>query len=569
MIRNSLIGLTLAVLATAAVAQTPSQSPNGRFTTVFPGSKKPSVPSVAVRVQTQPVVQVEPISQQDIDAPPPPPPALEPVVAPAPVGPQPDIVIATTAGRMGGEKLWDGSHVFRAVPFARPPVGDLRWRAPQDPLPWQGVRYRKESASACLQVDLGWQSEMAKASSEDCLYLEVRSPDTHGKLPVIVFIHGGANRAGGAAGTVMAGFAPKGVVIVSIPYRLGAFGFLSHPALTKEQGGASGNYALMDQIKALEWVRDNIAAFGGDAGNVTIVGHSAGAQDVGLLLTSPLAKGLFHKAISESGPPQFGLPPRTLAQNEAIGVELAGKISMSPPDSAQALADLRRQPAISIQELTDTIPPPVEDASFIWLQAIVDGKVLPRAPQDVFRAGEAARVPLIIGVSAQELGLHGGEANIYKAVYAAFGAGRFKAMSFYRIDKGKPPKADPLLGDTAMQISTDIMMRCPADWTAGQMTRAGNAAYLYHLGVDKDAKIHHGSELNFVMNPRPKGQADDRWPPLLDYWVQFAKTGDPNAPGLPRWPVYGDDKSYIDFTTKGPYARTELRGPVCSLLDRP
>ncbi|WP_157138750.1 carboxylesterase/lipase family protein [Asticcacaulis biprosthecium] len=574
MIRNSLIGLTVAVLATTAAAQTPPpKSPNGRFNLVIPpGRPKVAPPTVmtAPPVQVQSVqlapVQVppahgEPIAQQTVEAPPPAP--------PAPAGARPDIVVATTAGQLGGEALWDGSHVFRAVPFARPPVGDLRWRAPQDPTPWQGVRYATESAAACLQVDLGWQSAMSRSSSEDCLYLEVRTPDTARKLPVMVFIHGGANRAGGATGTVMAGFAPKGVVIVSIPYRLGALGFLSHPALTQEQGGASGNYALMDQVKALEWVRDNIAAFGGDPGNVTIFGHSAGAQDVGLLLTSPLAKGLFHKAISQSGPPQFGLPARTLAQNEAIGVELASEISMSPPDSAQALADLRRQPAISIQELTDKIPPPVEDASFIWLQAIVDGKALPRAPQDVFRAGEAARVPLIIGVSAQELGLHGGEANIYKAVFNAFGLGRFRAMSFYRIDKGKPPKADPLLGDTAMQISTDIMMRCPADWTAAQMTQAGNEAYLYHLGVDKDGKIHHGSELNFVMNPRPDGQGDAVWPPLLDHWVAFATTGNPNGPGLPQWPAYGGDKAYIDFTTSGPYARTQLRGPVCALRDTP
>ncbi|ESQ75540.1 carboxylesterase/lipase family protein [Asticcacaulis sp. AC402] len=565
MIRTSLIGVAMAALATAVTAQTPTQAPNGRYRVVMPGVQARLKPPV-VKPVVQPAAQ--PIAQQSLDALPPPPPAPE-RLPPPPVEPRPDIVVTTATGLLGGEKLWEDSHVFRAVPFARPPVGDLRWRAPQDPLSWQGVRYTKDSAPACLQVDLGWQSAMSQSSDEDCLYLEVRTPDTKAKLPVMVFIHGGANRAGGAAGTVMAGFASKGVVIVSIPYRLGALGFLSHPALTQEQGGASGNYALMDQVKALEWVRDNIAGFGGDPGNVTIFGHSAGAQDVGLLLTSPLAKGLFQKAISQSGPPQFGLPARSLAQNEAIGVELARRYSMNAPESAAALADLRRQPAMALQIQADQIPPPVEDASFIWLQAIVDGKVLPRAPEDVFRSGEAARVPLIIGVSARELGLHGGPDNIYKAVFKAFGEGRFKAMSFYRIDKGKPPKADPLLGDTAMQISTDIMMRCPADWTAAQMTRAGNSAFLYHLGVDKDGKVHHGSELDFVMNPRPDGQGDETWPPLLDYWVNFAKTGDPNAPGLPRWPVYGDDRSYIDFTTKGPYARTELRGPVCSLLDRP
>ncbi|MBW8881456.1 MAG: carboxylesterase family protein, partial [Asticcacaulis sp.] len=446
-----------------------------------------------------------------------------------------------------------------------------RWRAPEAPRPWQGARYVKDSAPACLQNAYGWQDAMAAASSEDCLYLEVRTPDPRAALPVMVFIHGGANRAGGGTGTIDAGFAPKGVVIVSIQYRLGVFGFLSHPALTEEQGGASGNYALMDQAQALKWVRHNIAAFGGDPDNVTLFGHSAGAQDVGLLLASPLAKGLFHKAISESGPPQFGLPPRTLQQNEALGVDLAKLYSMNAvPDSAEALADLRRAPAVTLQQAADKLPVPIEDASFIWLQAVVDGKVLPRAPEDVFRAGEAARVPLIIGVSAQELGLYGGKDAVYPAVFKAFGADRFKAMRFYRIDTGNKVKADPILGDIAMQVSTDIMMRCPADWTAAHMAAAGNHVWLYQLSVNHGGgPVHHGSELNFVMNPRPEGQGDATWPPLLDYWVRFAENGDPNEPGLPDWPAYGAVRAYIDFTPKGPYARTELRGAVCALRDTP
>lgn len=566
--------LALMVLPVAA-QETPAQGPNGRYHAVVPGVTSRPMPPI---VTTPP--QAEPIAQQSLDAPPPPfaeasggsPPET---TTPESVGPKPDIVVQTASGALGGEKLWDGSYAFRAVPFGRPPVGDLRWRAPESPRPWQGVRYVKDSAPACLQVSYGWQKEMADASSEDCLYLEVRTPDlglrSGTRLPVMVFIHGGANRAGGGAGTIMAGFAPKGVVIVSLQYRLGVFGFLSHPALTHEQGGASGNYALMDQIKALEWVRDNIAGFGGDPDNVTIFGHSAGAQDVGLLLASPLAKGLFHKAISESGPPQFGLPPRSLAQNEAMGVELARRYSMNAaPDSAEALADLRRTPAVTLQAAADKLPVPIDDDSFIWLQAVVDGKVLPRAPQDVFRAGEAAHVPLIIGVSAQELGLHGGKDAIYPTIFKAFGSNRFKAMRFYRIDTGNKVKADPLLGDTAMQLSTDIMMRCPADWTAAYMTAAGNNAWLYHLGVNYgQGTVHHGSELQFVMNPRPDGEGDATWPPLLDYWVRFAKTGNPNGPGLPDWPRYGNDNAYIDFTTRGPYARTALRGPLCALRDTP
>ncbi|MGZ3305895.1 MAG: carboxylesterase family protein, partial [Asticcacaulis sp.] len=165
--------------------------------------------------------------------------------------------VTVTGGAIAGDRLPDGTFAFKAIPFAAPPVGDLRWAPPADPVPWTGVRAAHDSAPACMQANYGWNADLAKTSAEDCLYLEVRTPtlDPHARLPVLVFIHGGANRAGGATGTIMSGFPSKGVIIVSIAYRLGVFGFLSHPAQTAEQNGASGNYALMDQVKALQWVR--------------------------------------------------------------------------------------------------------------------------------------------------------------------------------------------------------------------------------------------------------------------------------------------------------------------------
>jgi para-nitrobenzyl esterase len=197
-------------------------------------------------------------------------------------------VVTVTGGAIRGEARGAGA-VFRGVPFAAPPVGDRRWKPPAPVAPWTGVRDATVSGAPCLQRSYGWNAKDAADSREDCLYLDVRTPTLKPAkpLPVMVWIHGGANRAGSARGTVESSLVEQGVVLVSIQYRLGAFGFLSHPGLTAEGGGASGNYALMDQIAALRWVRDNIARFGGDPGNVTLFGHSAGGQDVGLLMLAP------------------------------------------------------------------------------------------------------------------------------------------------------------------------------------------------------------------------------------------------------------------------------------------
>lgn len=476
--------------------------------------------------------------------------------------------VAVTGGSVAGEKLPDGTFAFRGVPFARPPVGDLRWAPPQAPIPWIDVRPARTSAPACTQVSYGWNADLARTSSEDCLYLELRTPtlDAAAHRPVIVFIHGGANRAGGAPGTIMSGFPSRGVIIVSIQYRLGVFGFLSHPALTAEGHGASGNYALMDQIKALQWVRDNIAAFGGDPANVTIVGHSAGAQDVGLLLASPQARGLFARAIEESGPPQFGLPSRSLKQNEAMGVDLAKAYSAHAPGSAAALADLRAADAADLQAAADKLPVPISDASFIWLQAVVDGRILPKAPKQVFAEGLQTKVPLIIGTSAQELDLSGGQTALYPTLAKAFGGHKLRVLAFYGLDVNPNPRPDPVLGTVTMQVSTDLMMRCPSQWTAARMPQA----WMYQLDVDASGgAVHHGSELTFVFNPRPVDKTPSQWPPLLDYWANFATTGNPNGAGPQGWPAYGGAGNFIEFTHDGAVIQQGVRQPVCENRDQP
>ena len=555
MIRYSIAAsLALMCLCSSAGAQTA-----GRFHSTFPGHRASAPQAKSWREADYPTAAPE--------VPPPPPPPSEDT------GPKADATVSVTGGLIGGQRLDDDTYVFKAVPFARPPVGPLRWTPPQPPQPWQGVHTAIDSAPACLQVSYGWNEALAKASSEDCLYLEVRSPvlDPQAKMPVMVFIHGGANRAGGATGTVMSDLVERNVVLVSIQYRLGVFGFLSHPALTAESPDhASGNYALMDQIAALQWVRDNIARFGGDPANVTIFGHSAGAQDVGLLMASPLARGLFAKAIEESGPPQFGLPPRTLAENEAMGTDLARQYSDAAPGSAEALAALRRAPAVSLQTAADKLKPPVDDASFVWLQAVVDGHVLPRAPYDVFHDRQQAPVPLLIGVSAQELGLYGGRDAVYATVQKQFGPRFMRALGFYGLDVKTKVKDDPVLGDVSMQLSTDLMMRCPSDWTAWHVNASGQPAWLYQLDVDSTGgTVHHGSELAFVLGDRPRGKTTEQWPPLIDYWAQFAWTGQPNGRGMPSWPVYGQEGNYMEFTHGGPVAKQGLRWGICQLRDTP
>jgi para-nitrobenzyl esterase len=562
--------LAAALIATAhmtplpVVAQEPVRGPDGRYRMVLPG-KMASKPVQPVAAPVAPVAQ--PDMQPYVS------PAMPQIDAPLPAGAKPDVIVPVTGGQIGGEAWSDGTFAFKAVPFARPPVGDLRWTPPQDAPAWTGVRFSKTSAPGCLQADYGWQTKISKASSEDCLYLEIRTPslNRNAKKPVMVFFHGGANRAGAGEGTISSGLGKRDVVIVTLQYRLGVFGFLSHPALTAEQGGASGNYALMDQIKALQWVKANIASFGGDPDNVTIFGHSAGGQDVGLMLASPLARGLFRKAIEESGTPQFGFAPRTLAQNEALGLKLAEQFSREPADSAKALADLRKAPAMALQQAGDKLTPPMEDAGFIWDQATVDGYVLPKSPEAIFKAGEGAKVPLIIGVSARELRLADVSASLYGAIATRFGDNRGKALRFYGLDVDKTPKPDKVLGDVAMQLSTDLMLRCPADWMARQVTASGQEAWLYQLDIDADPKadVHHGSELSFVFNDRPDGIKEDRWPRLMDYWVQFAKTGDPNRKGLDDWPHYGGKGRYIEFTRKGSQTEDGMRSDICALLDRP
>jgi len=235
-------------------------------------------------------------------------------------------------------------------------------------------------------------------------------------------------------------------------------------------------------------------------------------------------------------------------------------------ESVGALADLRAVPAAELQAAADRLPLPISDPGFIWLQAVVDGRILPKSPKAIFLAGQQNKVPLIIGTSAQELDLSGGQAMVYPTLAKAFGGDKFRILSFYHLDLDPNPKPDPVLGTVAMQISTDLMMRCPSQWTAAHMPQA----WMYQLDVDTTGgPAHHGSELTFVFNARPAGKTLWQWPPLLDYWANFATTGNPNGAGPQAWPAYGDAGNVIAFTSNGAVVQQGVRKPVCDHRDQP
>jgi para-nitrobenzyl esterase len=479
--------------------------------------------------------------------------------------------VAVTGGTIAGVPQPDGGTIFRGIPFATPPTGPLRWQPPQPVAPWQGVRMADKPAPGCLQNPLGWNDKIAASSAEDCLYLDINTPDmTPDKsLPVLVVIHGGANRAGSAADYVESSLTHHGLVLVALQYRLDALGFLSLPALTAESPAhASGNYGLMDQIAALRWVRENIARFGGDPNNITIAGQSAGAQDVSLLMLSPAARGLFHKAIAQSGTAGFGVPPRTRMENEALGEDLLDLAGL--PGGATGLAALRALPADRLMHAAAKLSPKaIEDASFIWLQAVVDGAIIKAAPLTSLTEGRQAPVPLMLGANAQELPLHGGPKAVGRVLERAFGPHAAQARAFYLMKGDRLPPADPRLGDLSMQLANDLTFRCPARFMAIRQVAIGQPVWHYEFDLvppGTQGPVSHSSELPFVFNGLPAGKADVT---LSAYWANFIRTGNPNGAGLPPWPAYGTTRQSIRFEPTGPQMVADLRADLCDLLPQP
>lgn len=478
-------------------------------------------------------------------------------------------VVLVDGGLIEGERLPGGRLAFRGVPFAAPPIGALRWRPPQPVRRWSGVRPAVRSAPACAQLSDGWNKANADYSSEDCLYLEVATPAEKpaAPMPVIVWIHGGSNKAGGGAGTIASSILAHGIVLVSIQYRLGALGFLAHPALTAEsRWHASGNWGLMDQQAALRWVRRNIAHFGGDPDNVTIAGESAGAEDVSLLTISPLARGLYAKAIEESGTASFGFPPRDLATSERYGEEIA----QAAGAGAQTAAALRALPVSAILHAERAVHYPglVENGT-VWLQTTVDGHVVPDDPARLFAAGRINPGPLLVGWNAREIDFFHDPQAARAALQQTWGAAAEPKLRSYGLDRADPA-ADPRLGPAPLRVATDLVFRCPTRFVALSRARVARPTWLYQFDYAAPGRqVSHASELPFVFGRPGDGTIPADAPPMQAYWARFARTGDPNGPGLPFWPRFDLQTGPAMLFGQAGSAAADGLTAICGGFDRP
>ena len=474
--------------------------------------------------------------------------AMALVAAPASAAPRVHLAQGDLAGVSAA-----GADSFKAIPFAAPPIGDLRWRPPASGPRWAGVRDASKYGPACMQrMREGRTLEI----SEDCLTLNVWTPAGRkpgARAPVMVWIYGGGFVTGANSISAYDGtrYAQHGVVLVAINYRLGRFGFFAHPAL---DGGAEpvANYGLMDQIAALRWVRDNIAAFGGDPANVTIFGESAGGMSVNALLASPAARGLFHKAIAESSFARGKNP--TLPDAEQNGRRFAAAQGVTG-DGADAAAALRKLAAEAINA-----PYGGGERS----GPMIDGRILTQSPIEAFAKGEQAHVPYIIGGNSNEAGGRPDTPKDPEAAMARFGPDRDKVVALY---------GGGDLRRIAAAAATDTMVGEPDRYMARRMQAAGAPAFVYHFSYVPPSMraaacgAFHGAEVSYVFDnlpteavsaagySAPAAGPEDRAisTAMIAYWSAFAKTGDPGSAGGPRWPRISDGT--LEFGIDGVQAR--------------
>lgn len=461
-------------------------------------------------------------------------------------------VVTVTGGTIRGAALSSGGAVFRGVPFAAPPVGARRWRPPEPVIPWTGTRDAVRSGPPPAQVSFEWDRQLAAAGREDCLYLDVWTPALAPRAPkpVMVWIHGGANLSlAGGWEPVYEGWrmVARDVVLVVVEYRLGVFGFMAHPELTRESPHhASGNYGLLDQLAALRWVQENIRRFGGDPGNVTVFGQSAGSWDIMALMTSPLARGLFQKAILESGVPPPSLT-RSLADAEKAGAAMAAK---AKAPAGEALAYLRGLPADQVIAAGDGLN--------LFTR---DGWVLPESPSVAWARRRELRVPIIIGGNASEFPAPGSLPELRTSMADWFGDLAPEAWRLYGIAGDRAPAPDPVYGDAGDQWGSDQSFRIPGILHGEWHQAAGNRVWEYEFdrAIAPHPRVQHSSELAYVFgNFLRKGgmvtgefdAADRRLSDvMLGYWTNFARHGDPNGAGLPAWPAFdATQRRFMRFT---------------------
>lgn len=482
-------------------------------------------------------------------------------------------VVTTLDGKLSGYSE-GGLHIFKGIPYARPPVGDRRWTAPEPVDPWHGVQEVRDFSASCMQPPMPPQSIYAdepEHMSEDCLTLNIWAPEEASGAPVIVWIHGGALQRGSSSAPMYDGaaFARRGVVFVSINYRLGLFGWLAHPELSAQSPhGASGNYGLLDQIAALTWVKKNITAFGGDAGNVTVMGESAGALSITYLLTSPLARGMFDKAIIES-PNIRAVPDLKSAvygnpSAEEYGVSIMEKVG------ASSLSDLRAMDAkvLALKGLK---------ARF-WAQGTIDHWALTEQVVDALDAGKQALVPTLAGFNSGEIRSQAvflpampESAEAYEqAITERYGD---LAPAFLKLYPSGDMRESMLatLRDAIYGWATERLVRAQA--------QGGVPAYQYifdHCDPATAARAlcaFHASELPYVFGrvgkdarlpanwPKPEGAAARAMSDaMMDYWVSFARSSVPVSEGNPAWQPYGAGESYMRFADRPAASQDPMPG---------
>ncbi|HET8748475.1 MAG TPA: carboxylesterase family protein [Ramlibacter sp.] len=460
------------------------------------------------------------------------------------------VTVAVREGTLRGRRAGEGA-VFLGIPYAAPPVGTLRWRAPQPARPWEGVRDALAFGPDFPQA--ANNRLRAPRQDEDCLYLNVwtPAPDPQAKLPVLVWIHGGGFTGGSGSDLRSDGelLAAEGAVVVTLNYRSGLFGFLAHSALSREaREGVSGNYGLLDQLAALAWVRANIAAFGGDPARVTAFGVSAGSASISLLLAAPRAQGAFDRAILHS--PGAGRPLATLEEAERAGTRLGADLEA-----------LRALPAGEVLARTALLNPAVRGLTTPRvLRPIRDGWLLPQDERPAFQAGRMHRMPLIVGSNADEGTLLTRSWPVdtlaaYRAqVEANFGAAAVEAAALYpaQADGDARAAVAAMFADTQFNYGTRLLAQCMA------AREPRTFKYLFERRRPHQADgPHHGEEVAHAfgnVDAAPPGeQADfDAVDEALSrtmrrYWVGFAASGDPNGSGLPRWDAYrpGDDNHLV------------------------
>ncbi|MGF1581247.1 MAG: carboxylesterase/lipase family protein [Gemmataceae bacterium] len=482
-------------------------------------------------------------------------------------------------------------NTFLGIPFAAPPLGNLRWRSPQPTKPWQGVRKCVEFPAACPQpADLVYAIRFRK-QSEDCLYLNVWTPaENDKKLPVMVWIHGGGNTIGGSATTIYDGryLAASGVVLVTIQYRLGPFGYFAHPALSTEAKrlgprATSGNYGLLDQIAALKWVQKNIHKFGGDKNKVTIFGESAGAANVTHLMASPLAKGLFHRAIAQSG--YYGESVAKLTTSKLrtrsaheTGIAYAKRLGIEG-EGQKSLESLRELSAEKLLSAPLTIGRADMKNKFRF-GPIVDGFVLPKDPHDVWSNGQMHNVPFMAGSTLDDGSVFSRAKPIKNtfvyglALRTIFGPDLQKAREIF------PAKTNDEVPEAVHQVITTMAFRAPARRLVRYVESAKGKSWLYLFsrnpkkGRALREGVFHGLEIGYVFGSLTRfGDKTDKAlsAEMMTRWVNFARSGNPNGQNYeskPLWPVYRtrQDK-HIEFGDRVRVGEA-LDRTACDLLDR-